>query len=137
MDRNAISSPSPPPLPPLPAVESTPVEAAAAAAALVDGHDRVLAAVRLFLTDERRFGPDPGGRKRNESLTQPAYTGGGRRAVTPSGYGQRSSCVTGWARGKRGGSGDVSAKKCSVSSLGRRSWPQQIRDMIRAGSLEK
>lgn len=72
MDRKAISSPSPPPLPPLPAVESTPVEAAAA---LVDDHDGVLAAARLFLTDERRFGPDPGGRKRNESLTQPAYQG--------------------------------------------------------------
>lgn len=74
IDRNATSSSSPPPpLPlPLPAVELT---LAPAVAALLDGHDEVLvpAVARLFLTDERRFGPDPGGRKRNESLTQPAY----------------------------------------------------------------
>ena len=89
-------------------------------AALVDGHDGVAAAARLFLTDKRRFGPDPGGRKRNESLMQPAYRGQSYVGGDADGLRTAAASVMGWAWGKRDVAGTLAGENARFHLFRRR-----------------
>lgn len=75
MDLITASSPSPPPsrADSAAATRAVPASVAATAAAAA-------AAARRFLREDRRLGPDPGGRKRKASLTPPVCPTDGNRS---------------------------------------------------------